>query len=102
MEGSGGGSAAAPQVPRRMPSVEESGLMFLDEDPEAPVAEVPGPAAQKPVAPTPKAKLPEPQSPAPQAQAQAPAVEAPRSGAPLRWNADPAKQAGIGEDARRV
>ncbi|MBV9025765.1 MAG: RDD family protein [Streptomycetaceae bacterium] len=128
-EGAGGGPAVAPQVPRRTPAVEESGLIFLDEDPDAPVAEVPepGPAAQKPAAPISKAEPPAPQpaasqspapqspalqpaapqspappSPAPQARAQAPEVEAPRSSAPARWNADPAKQVGIGEDARRV
>jgi uncharacterized RDD family membrane protein YckC len=100
MRGAAGGEpAVTPQVPRRMPSVEESGLIFLDEDPEAPVAEVPEPEVQKPAAPAPKAEPPAPQA---QAQAQAPAPQAPRSGAPARWNADPAKQAGIGEDARRV
>jgi uncharacterized RDD family membrane protein YckC len=68
--------------------------MFFDEDPEAPVAEVPEPETRKPAAPTPKA--------APTSDTEPPAQEAPRAGAPVRWNADPAQQAGIGEDARRV
>lgn len=66
-------ASAAPAAARpparslpRPPAVEESGPMFLDEDPAAPHAQ-PGPP----------------------------------SGAP-EWNADPARQAGVGEDARRV
>ena len=71
-----GPAPPAPQVPAqgqpRVPSVEESGPMFLDEDPAAPVAR-PGPAP-----------LPEP-----------------RTGPPA-WNADPARQSAHGEDPRRV
>lgn len=52
-----------PQVLPRTPAVDESGPMFLDEDPAAPVAETPpGPA----------------------------------------WVADPARQSGVGDAARRV
>lgn len=72
------GAAAAPATPQvaaRTPAVEESGPMFLDEDPKAPVAEVPDPDG-----------------------AAAPAAPA----APAAWSADPARQSGVGEDARRV
>src|SRR3989442_9388536 len=54
----GSGPAVAPQAPPRAPAVEESGPMFLDEDPQAPVAESPGqqaPAAQMPNAQPPAA-----------------------------------------------
>ncbi|MCQ4083833.1 RDD family protein [Streptomyces sp. RB6PN25] len=77
--GAGGGPAVAPQAPPRTPAVEESGPMFLDEDPQAPVAE-----------------SPQAQAPAKQAQPQSP-----RAGA-AGWNADPAQQGGVGEEARRV
>ena len=59
-------TAMPPEQPRPPASVEESGPMFLDEDPAAPVAQTPPQAA------TPG------------------------------WNADPARQSGVGEDARQV
>ncbi len=60
-------SAPRPAVPRQPASVEESGPMFLDEDPKAPVAQTPPQGADAP-----------------------------------GWNADPARQSGFGDDARRV
>ncbi|MDF3292932.1 RDD family protein [Streptomyces sp. RB6PN23] len=57
--------SVTPQAPPRTPAIDESGPMFLDEDPGAPVAETSGASG-------------------------------------MSWKADPARQAGVGEAARKV
>ncbi len=65
------GPSVTPQAPPRTPAIDESGPMFLDEDPGAPVAQT--------AKPTESSRPPE-----------------------TSWKADPTRQAGVGDAARKV
>lgn len=81
----------APPPAPRVPAVDESGPMYLDEDPYAPVAEHGVPVAESGVPAAPAAPAPG-AGPAP-----APAPDSARA-----WNADSGRQSGFGADRPRI